>query len=160
MYMVYSLLDQVQNLAVCVHLCVFPVCCRWFDKSFSLIVTPSGNVAINFEHAWGDGVAVLRFFNEIHKETTTRPYISDGSVPAGMVPQVERLQFKLSSKIKERLSKAEEEFAKFTGSLKIEVLEYETFGKDLLKEQNITPDGVMQLAFQVCVVCVCTCVCV
>lgn len=34
---------------------------RWFDKSFSLIVTYDGYAGINFEHSWGDGVAVLRF---------------------------------------------------------------------------------------------------
>ena len=28
---------------------------RWFDKSFSLIITQSGDAAINFEHSWGDG---------------------------------------------------------------------------------------------------------
>ena len=25
-----------------------------------------GKAAVNFEHAWGDGVAVLRFFNEVN----------------------------------------------------------------------------------------------
>lgn len=35
---------------------------RWFDKSFSLIVSKDGYSGINFEHSWGDGVAVLRFF--------------------------------------------------------------------------------------------------
>lgn len=34
---------------------------RWFDKSFSVIVTQDGFAGINFEHSWGDGVAVLRF---------------------------------------------------------------------------------------------------
>ncbi|KAK7889080.1 hypothetical protein WMY93_024640 [Mugilogobius chulae] len=37
---------------------------RWYDKSFSIIVAKDGNAAINFEHSWGDGVAVLRFQNE------------------------------------------------------------------------------------------------
>ena len=32
---------------------------RWFDKSFSLIVTANGETGLNFEHAWGDGT----FFN-------------------------------------------------------------------------------------------------
>lgn len=40
---------------------------RWFDKSFSLIVAKNGEAAINFEHSWGDGIAVLRFLNEIYK---------------------------------------------------------------------------------------------
>lgn len=38
---------------------------RWFDKSFSLIVTKDGVAGINFEHSWGDGVAILRYF-QVH----------------------------------------------------------------------------------------------
>lgn len=38
---------------------------RWFDKSFSLIMTGDGVAGINFEHSWGDGVAVLRYFKVI-----------------------------------------------------------------------------------------------
>lgn len=38
---------------------------RWFDKSFTLIVLPNGMAGVNFEHAWGDGVAVLRYVNEV-----------------------------------------------------------------------------------------------
>lgn len=40
---------------------------RWFDKSFSLIVTKDGYAGLNFEHSWGDGVAILRFFNVRYK---------------------------------------------------------------------------------------------
>lgn len=46
---------------------------RWFDKSVSLIVCKDGTAGINFEHSWGDGVAVLRYFNEIYNETIDRP---------------------------------------------------------------------------------------
>jgi carnitine O-palmitoyltransferase 2 len=38
---------------------------RWWDKSFNLIVAPNGSAAISWEHAWGDGVAVLNFFNTV-----------------------------------------------------------------------------------------------
>lgn len=38
---------------------------RWFDKSFSLIVSKDGYAGINFEHSWGDGVAVLRYL-QVH----------------------------------------------------------------------------------------------
>lgn len=45
----------------------------WYDKSLSLLVPKDGVAAINFEHSWGDGVAILRLFNEIHKDTTINP---------------------------------------------------------------------------------------
>lgn len=38
---------------------------RWFDKSLFLILIGSGNVCVNFEYVWGDGVVVLRYFNEV-----------------------------------------------------------------------------------------------
>ena len=43
---------------------------RWWDKSFNLIVAPNGSAAISWEHAWGDGVAVLNFFNTVRELLT------------------------------------------------------------------------------------------
>ena len=31
---------------------------RWYDKSFQMLISANGKAALNFEHAWGDGVAV------------------------------------------------------------------------------------------------------
>ena len=55
---------------------------RWFDKCFSVILTKDGRAAVNFEHSWGDGVAVLRYFNEIWKETTENPFVHPDTPPA------------------------------------------------------------------------------
>jgi len=49
--------------------------CRWFDKCFTLIVTKSGRSAVNFEHSWGDGVAVMRYIIELVRDTTTKPTV-------------------------------------------------------------------------------------
>lgn len=46
---------------------------RWFDKSFTLIVCADGTSGLNFEHSWGDGVAVLRYFQDISKDSTGFP---------------------------------------------------------------------------------------
>lgn len=54
---------------------------RWFDKSVSLIVTKDGAAGVNFEHSWGDGVAVLRYFQDICKDTTASPLISPSTKP-------------------------------------------------------------------------------
>lgn len=51
---------------------------RWFDKSFTLIVTRDGKASVNFEHSWGDGVAVMRFINESLKDSTQRPSVHPG----------------------------------------------------------------------------------
>lgn len=50
-------------------------CNRWFDKSFSLIVTENGKAAVNFEHSWGDGVAVVRFLDEVFAASNASPVV-------------------------------------------------------------------------------------
>jgi len=56
--------------------------CRWFDKSFSLLMTANGKAAVNFEHSWGDGVAVLRYFNDVFKDTTKNAHVHPDTKPA------------------------------------------------------------------------------
>ena len=50
---------------------------RWYDKSFQLIITTDGRAAVNFEHAWGDGVAVLR----CDKKDVLSHFRSDPRIP-------------------------------------------------------------------------------
>ena len=58
------------------------MCFRWFDKSFQLMISQTGTAAVNFEHAWGDGVAIMRYFKELYKDTTTNSAVHPQSMPA------------------------------------------------------------------------------
>lgn len=124
---------------------------RWFDKSFSLIVSKDGFAGLNFEHSWGDGVAVLRYFQDIKKDISEKPRFhpeeeknlnSSSSVP------VEKLDFKLDGKVKELISKERTQYDKWTNSLDIGFMIYEGFGKKECKDFGVSPDAVMQLVFQ------------
>ena len=55
---------------------------RWLDKSFQLIVAANGKSAVNFEHAWGDGVAVLRYFNEVFQDSVASPVVGNTDAAA------------------------------------------------------------------------------
>lgn len=61
---------------------------RWFDKSFSLIVAQDGVAGVNFEHSWGDGVAVLRYFQDIYKDSTNNPRINATTSVPNAIPKV------------------------------------------------------------------------
>ena len=65
----------VKRMCLCVY-------ARWFDKSFTLIVAKSGQSAVNFEHSWGDGVAVLRYVIEVVKDSVTRPRVYPTTEPS------------------------------------------------------------------------------
>ena len=44
---------------------------RWFDKSFQVVVAANGQAGVVWEHSWGDGLAMLRFFEEVSKREAT-----------------------------------------------------------------------------------------
>uniref|UniRef100_A0A182JUM5 Choline/carnitine acyltransferase domain-containing protein n=1 Tax=Anopheles christyi TaxID=43041 RepID=A0A182JUM5_9DIPT len=123
---------------------------RWFDKSFTLIVAKDGTAGINFEHSWGDGVAVLRYFQEIFKETTTAPYAqvglqgADNQSKDAIVP----IEFTLDDRVKAAIRTAENNHNTVIDSLDMNYMKYEGINKNVCKKQRISPDSVMQLGFQ------------
>lgn len=125
-------------------------CNRWYDKSFSIILTKDGQAAINFEHSWGDGVAVLRFHNEVFKDTTEQPLVHPGSAaaPVDSASAVRRLQFNLDSELENDIRKAKENFDSAVSKLTIDYLEFKKGGKEQLKKSKLSPDSIAQLAFQ------------
>lgn len=48
---------------------------RWFDKSYQLIIHADGLASINFEHSWGDGVAILRMMEEVYRDSCKNHWV-------------------------------------------------------------------------------------
>ncbi|XP_057324058.1 carnitine O-palmitoyltransferase 2, mitochondrial [Microplitis mediator] len=124
---------------------------RWFDKSFSLIMSGDGVAGINFEHSWGDGVAVLRYFKDLKHDIEKNPRFhpeDEASVP-GIPASVKKLDFKIDDKIREIVRCDFNEYKSWTqDKLTIDYLIFEEFGKEECKKFKVSPDAVMQLAFQ------------
>ncbi|KAK6308785.1 hypothetical protein J4Q44_G00202480 [Coregonus suidteri] len=123
---------------------------RWYDKSFSIIMAKCGNAAINFEHSWGDGVAVLRFQNEVFKDSTENPLVNPGSQPAAVdsASAVRRLQFNLDAELENGVSKAKDNFHAAVSKLTIDAMQFMKGGKEQLKKKKLSPDAIAQLSFQ------------
>lgn len=125
-------------------------CNRWFDKSFSVIVTKDAQAAINFEHSWGDGVAVLRFQNEVFKDSTEKPLVHPGSpgTAEDSASAVRRLHFNLDRELESAVEKAQKNFDSAVSRLTIDAMEFKEGGKEQLKKSRLSPDAVAQLSFQ------------
>ncbi|XP_051867821.1 carnitine O-palmitoyltransferase 2, mitochondrial [Pristis pectinata] len=123
---------------------------RWYDKSFSFILTKDGSAGVNFEHSWGDGVAVLRLMNEVSKDTTKRPAVSPTTLPAAVdsSQNVQKLEFKLNDVLKAGILSAKEKFDTSVSALTVEATVFKKGGKVFLKKQNLSPDAVAQLSLQ------------
>ncbi|XP_015112727.1 carnitine O-palmitoyltransferase 2, mitochondrial [Diachasma alloeum] len=123
---------------------------RWFDKSFTLIVTGKGWTAINFEHSWGDGVAVLRFCQDMKHDATVRPrfHPEERAQLSISSPDVQKLEFKIDDVTMESVNRALKEYKHWTDRLTMQHLLHNIFGKKQCKTAGVSPDAVMQLAFQ------------
>lgn len=123
---------------------------RWFDKSFSLIISGNGETCINFEHSWGDGVAVVRYMNEIYEDTINNPRVKSPEIPETAGPhQVRKLEFTFDDSSKAAISAAKERYIADTSRLKVAGKKYDRMSKEYLKSKKISPDGVLQLSIQI-----------
>ncbi|XP_069968492.1 carnitine O-palmitoyltransferase 2, mitochondrial isoform X2 [Bactrocera oleae] len=123
---------------------------RWFDKSVSLIVTADGTAAVNFEHSWGDGVAVLRYFNEIFEETTNNAFAKPSIIvnDTEKIKCVRLIKLKTDTFVENAVQKAILKNKHIMHQLNINTLKYPELNKDICKALGLSPDAIMQLSFQ------------
>ncbi|XP_043485114.1 carnitine O-palmitoyltransferase 2, mitochondrial-like isoform X2 [Leptopilina heterotoma] len=123
---------------------------RWFDKSFSLIITKDGFAGVNFEHSWGDGVAILRYFQDIKADISKHLWFrpEDRLLISNINPDVESLEFTLDEEVKNVIQLEGKKYKDWVDSLSVDYMTYEGFGKDEVKKFGVSPDAIMQLAFQ------------
>lgn len=123
----------------------------WFDKSLSLLISADGVTAVNFEHSWGDGVAVLRYFNEVYKDMLQQPFVSADTphTPAdGDTSNVRPLNFEIDERTRAAVEAAYAQNASIVESLDMNYLQYKQLNKGTCKRHGLSPDSIIQLAFQ------------
>uniref|UniRef100_A0A183CL70 Bromo domain-containing protein n=1 Tax=Globodera pallida TaxID=36090 RepID=A0A183CL70_GLOPA len=106
---------------------------RWFDKCFQLIVDGNGQATINFEHSWGDGVAVLRLMEETLKDTTNN---------------LRKLDWHLNDTLRQKIRNAQKSHLEQSQKLGFGVVQHTALSKEAIKKAKLSPDAMMQLAFQ------------
>lgn len=122
---------------------------RWFDKSFSLIITKDGHASINFEHSWGDGVAILRFFNDTYYDSTKNPQILEPiSKPETFSISVNKLDFDIDSRLKDSIATSRKKHFEATEKLELGAVRYDKLDREYFKKNKLSPDAMSQLGFQ------------
>ncbi|KAJ1363183.1 hypothetical protein KIN20_022990 [Parelaphostrongylus tenuis] len=122
---------------------------RWFDKCFQLIVDGNGQAAINFEHSWGDGVAVLRLMEESYKDTNTHHFVTpDTEAQPANTAMVKEIEFSLTDSLRSRIANAQKDHVARNSGLSFATMEYTDMNKEVIKKSKMSPDSMMQLAIQ------------
>lgn len=121
---------------------------RWFDKNYTIILDKNGAASLNFEHSWGDGVAVLRLFNELFDDTIKNKFVTLETKPSmHKSNSVTRLDFKLDDTLKTAIRQAQVTYKKSTEAVHLKNFELD-YGRGVPKKYKLSPDSLMQSGIQ------------
>jgi carnitine O-acetyltransferase len=115
---------------------------RWFDKTLQILVDNRGRVSFLMEHAPVDGMHLISLMDYA---------ISPNDAPrdeAGHLSEITPLTWSLSSNDRSAIEQADKGFLALIENLDLKMHCFDTFGKDSIKTQRISPDGVLQMAIQ------------
>lgn len=117
---------------------------HWFDKSVQLLVAANGTASVNFEHSWGDGVAVLRYLNEMYNDSIGSPVLT--SPGADAVAPTE-LEWELDARTTKVLRDAKTAFDAWNERLLVDCAQTPVT-RSIASQYGIGTDGVMQMTIQ------------
>jgi carnitine O-acetyltransferase len=120
---------------------------RWFDKAVSFIVFADGSAGINCEHCGLDGTTILGFIDTLVEATPAEQSLRSGARPQGL-PPVTAIEFVLGDELRADIAAAATSFAQYAADTATTVVMFDDFGTDRAKGLRMSPDGFVQMAFQ------------
>jgi carnitine O-palmitoyltransferase 2 len=117
---------------------------HWFDKSVQLLVAANGTASVNFEHSWGDGVAVLRYLNEMYSDSIKSPVLTS---PGADSVAPSELEWDVDARATKVLQDAKTTFDAWNARLLVECAQTPVT-RAIASKYSIGTDGVMQMAIQ------------
>ncbi|KAF8272004.1 acyltransferase ChoActase/COT/CPT [Lactarius quietus] len=120
---------------------------RWYDKH-QLVVWDNGRSAFLGEHACMDGTPTLRM-NEFILGSLAAKEIDLGSPsPSSLLTPPAEIVLTTNDAVLTDVKEAEKNFDKLVGAHDLQVLHYDAYGKNLIKQFKTSPDAWAQLVKQ------------
>ena len=110
-----------------------------------------GTLGLHCEHSWGDGVALLRFCNDIDKDANEHGKINSSNystIKSSAHDCIEKLEFKLDDKLKNEFEISKKNYDEFVSKFNVQIYQEGVLGKNLLKKSALSPDAIMQIGIQ------------
>lgn len=119
---------------------------RWFDKTLQLIISKDGAFGINYEHSPAEGLPIMTLMDYVTKYCE---HPKESRLPSSSVSPPEKMKFVLQSDMEKLVHKAKQHLDISIRELDLEIIKFENYGKQFVKQQNISPDSFFQMALQV-----------
>uniref|UniRef100_A0A0B7BDL7 Choline/carnitine acyltransferase domain-containing protein n=2 Tax=Arion vulgaris TaxID=1028688 RepID=A0A0B7BDL7_9EUPU len=118
---------------------------RWYDKTMQFIFNPDGFVGLNYEHTTAEGPAVIGLSDHV-LDYTERNQDTGATTSNAKAPQL--LHFNISGKTQEAIDKGSQEADVAANDVMLRGLFFKDYGKNFIKQQKLSPDAYIQMAFQ------------
>ncbi|KFO92819.1 Choline O-acetyltransferase, partial [Buceros rhinoceros silvestris] len=127
---------------------------RWYDKPMQFVVGRDGVCGTVCEHSPFDGIVLVQCTEHLlkHMKESSKKLVRADSVSE--LPAPRRLRWKCSPEIQVHLASSAEKLQRLVTNLDFVAYKFESYGKEFIKQQKISPDAyiqvVLQLAFYRC----------
>ncbi|KAG1147892.1 hypothetical protein G6F37_003664 [Rhizopus arrhizus] len=121
---------------------------RFFDKPLQFIVFENGKAGFMGEHSCMDGMVTCRLNEYICDGLAKNKIVHGSSEIRSNLPQPQELQFNVNDQTLKDIASAESNFDRLIGKHELTVLNYQAYGKDLIKKYKCSPDGYAQMVIQ------------
>lgn len=125
---------------------------RWFDKSFTLVVTKNGRVGFNAEHSWADAPIMAHLWEyAITDEHFQLGYNADGRCNGTMEappPNPIRLEWDFPKPCLDLIESSRATACQLCEDVDLHIMMHNAYGKGFVKTCKVSPDAYIQIALQ------------
>ncbi|KAK9478892.1 acyltransferase ChoActase/COT/CPT [Lipomyces japonicus] len=121
---------------------------RFYDKPVQFIVCQNGVSGFMGEHSMMDGTPTCRLNDYVNHVIFTNKVNHGSPSVRSDLPAPEELKFVISDQVKRDVAVARSDFAHEIGLHELSVVNYQRFGKNLIKKFKTSPDAFAQMVIQ------------
>lgn len=121
---------------------------RWYGKAFQFVVGKSGSLGALGEEVIADGNPYTQI-TEYILEATQSSFTGDCEYEGSTIGPVSLVKFDLDSGLLSAIEEAKQKFPLLKKSVPFHRMVHSGFSYEMLKSNRLSPDAVIQLAFQV-----------
>ncbi|XP_064617738.1 carnitine O-palmitoyltransferase 1, liver isoform-like isoform X2 [Liolophura sinensis] len=124
---------------------------RWFDKSFTLVVTSNGRIGFNAEHSWADAPIMAHMW-EVSTVTARKiGYTEDGHCLGDaeiQPPNPIKLEWDLPLPCQDVIKNSLQVANQLLNDVDLHLIMHNQYGKGFIKTCKVSPDAYIQMALQ------------
>uniref|UniRef100_A0A1A8QLR9 Choline O-acetyltransferase n=1 Tax=Nothobranchius rachovii TaxID=451742 RepID=A0A1A8QLR9_9TELE len=121
---------------------------RWYDKSMQFVIGMDGVCGVVCEHTPFEGIVMVQCSEFLMKHIKGSPSKMVKSSSSRELHPPKRLLWKSNSHIQGLLAASGDRLQRLVNNLDMDVFVFETYGKEFIKGQKMSPDAFIQVALQ------------